>query len=225
MKKSILALVAVCAAMFALPAVASAGVWHLEPENGEPSQGFTVAAGGTAKLLTVNSSDAVTSEIDCTSVDGSGEYETTTTGTLNLVFHGCTTTIPIFGKVNCTTSGKTTGTIETTTLPFHNVLIHAGTPGVLITPAADGTFAHFSCFGVAVTVEGNGIIGDVTAECGDTGVSAAELDFEAVNNTQKFKQVTTEGTVYDLKRNNGETATQTGNGTVENEFPSKVVCT
>lgn len=226
MKKTCIALAAVCAALFALPGVASAGVWHLEPEDGTTTNSFT-ASGGTSELITVSGEHKINSRIHCTSSSGEGGYETTTTGTIILLFHGCTTEIPFFGKVNCTTSGKTTGTIETTKLTFHNIQIHNNDPGVLITPNhTTNTFAHFSCAGVNVTVEGTGVIGDATVQCGATNVTTDVLHFDkGANNTQKYTQVTTTGTTYDLKRNNGETATQIGTGTITLTKASKVNCT
>lgn len=211
--------------MFALPSVASAGVWHLEPEDGSTTQTLSFS-GGTSRLVTVEpGGDVKSGEIHCDSVSGSGSYENTTTGTLSLLFHSCEDKGT---GATCTTSGLSSGTIETTALTFHNVLIQANTPGILITPnSSTNVFAHFVCgFIVPVTIDGNGVIGDVTLSCGQTGVTSGEVDFELENNTQKYKQVTGTGTVYQLTRaSNNHIGGQEGTGSVTNSKKSKVNCT
>src|SRR5215203_1181394 len=192
-KMMLLALAAVSAAMFALPAVASAGTWHLEPASGSTTITFT-SHGGTAELRTTSGQ-----RVHCTGNSGSGHYENTTTGTIELTFSTCTGP---FGA-HCTTSGQAAGTIKTTKLPFHNIALEPADKtkiGVLITSATGGThFASFSCLGINTAVTGNGIIGEVTApKCGESK-NTGTLVFAANSaGHQKWTQVTTSGTIYDL---------------------------
>jgi hypothetical protein len=227
-KLMLLALAAVSAVMFVLPAVASAGVWELKPASGKFPQTFTNASIGNTILTTDESSLKVT----CTKATGTGEYENATTGkNLTLTFSGCTENL--FGS-SCTNE---VGGILTTDLTFHNIMLEKtgavgfpnGTPGILITANA-GHFATFSCGGglVKVAVNGNGIVGDIVNECGSTTKSTT-LKFESVaTGTQKWTKITTEGTVFDLtsSQNGGaaKTASQDGEGTstfLENET---IVC-
>src|SRR5690242_12313534 len=82
-KMMMLALAAVSAAMFALPAVASAGSPTVDMST--KNTHFTIA-GGHAELR------AGTDKITCTSVTGTGEWSqqtSATTGTVQFIFHGC----------------------------------------------------------------------------------------------------------------------------------------
>jgi hypothetical protein len=190
-KTILLALAAVSAALFALPAVASATPWHLEnPTGGFPATG-TIAGVGGSSLSTANGET-----ISCTSSSGHVVYENSTTGTLNLKFHGCKGPL----GVTCTTSGQPSGTIVTTALPIHNVMLPSGQPGILVTPnAATNNFAHFSCLFVSVTVTGNGVLGKITSPACDTKSTSATVDFNATaHGVQELTQYT--GTTYNLKR-------------------------
>jgi hypothetical protein len=84
---------------------------------------------------------------------GSGNFENTTTGTLDLTFHGGS-----FGTSTC-------GTMSTTALSFHLVMLETNKPGVLLTPGPSGHFATLSCFGLVI--KGNGLLGTITLpKCG-----------------------------------------------------------
>ncbi len=220
-KAILLALTVVSAAMFALPAIASAGEWELDAKL---PQAFTaVNKAGTVTTLTQQGS---ATKVTCTGSTGSGKYTTKTTGEeLTLTFTGCKESA--IGTA-CTTSGQASGTIKTTDLTFHNVMLEAtkaagfekGTPGILITP--NGThFASFTCgFGlVSVEVTGNGIMGDISAPaCGAAAQKTATLNFDSsATGVQKWMQITTAGTKFDLdSKENGtvRTASQDGEGTI-----------
>ena len=228
-KTMLLALAAVSAALFALPAVASAGTWHLEPTSN-----FTIA-GGTAQLT------SSLGTISCTSVTGTGKYDagSTTTGKIELTFHGC-----FLGATECqgTNPATTPGTITTTELPFHNVVLDVTAGGVkdigvLITPgnvtnvpeAGYGHYATFKCGFITVQVNGNGILGQVVKpKCGETSASG-EISFESQSTgVQKWTQITTTGTKYQLKANGGlgwVNASQDGSGTTTFVTAGKVNCT
>jgi hypothetical protein len=216
-KMMLLALAAVSAAAMALPAVASAGTWHLEP-----AQNGTVAGGNTELK-----SSGVT--ITCTSVSGTSAFDagSTTTGTISLTFHACKN----LAGFHCQTAGDPTGTITALSLPFHLVALEAtNTPGILITPnAARANFAAFECAGIPVVVGGNGVLGALTSPACGGESTEAKFNFALTGAAQQWTQVTTTGTVYGLTSKVGgaaaNPATQTGSATVTAANKSKVNCT
>jgi hypothetical protein len=221
-KTMLLALVVV-SGLLALPSMASAAGWDIDPAG----VSFT-SAGGTAKLVTVSGTT-----VTCTSNSGTGKYDTNsqTTGKIELTFKGCTSSF-----FNCTSAGQATGVITTTPeLVFHNIMIEStgqlagGTPGILITPNA-GHFATFSCGGefLKVVVTGNGIVGDISApKCGGSSTTAT-LNFEQTSGVQKYQQEETAGTKYHLNSSlNGGAAGeagQEGTGTVTYSQSATITC-
>jgi hypothetical protein len=200
-KMMVLAAALTALAFAALPAVASAGEPQTHCINGAASCSFTVH-GGPAGWNTASAGST-----NCSSVTGSGTMGTTT-GSMALVFHGCTESV--FGSA-CTTSGQPSGTIATTALIYHNIYASAGksSPAILITPnATSGIFSHYTCAGglVTKTISGNGLIGTLTKpKCGET-TNVFEFALEqSVAGTQKHMQITGAGTKYDLK--DGENTT------------------
>jgi hypothetical protein len=224
-KMILLALAAVSAVMFALPAVASAGEWEItKPEN------FTAKAGVTTLTQDPISAGESVSEVTCTASNTTGKYTTKTTAEeVTITFTGCTAPSPFGGTVNCTSAGQAAGTIKTTDLTAHNIMIDP-TPnaiaGVLITPAA-GHFATFNCGGIfEVKVNGNGVIGEVEKKCGES-ITTSGLNFESsATGTQKYMQITTTGTKFDLSSTTTifgggattRTSSQDGTGTIT--FPN-----
>jgi hypothetical protein len=223
-KLMMLALAAVSAVLFALPAVASAGEWTIDSETGALPT-FT-SAGGAAKLT--SSGFGAFLPVECTANSGTGKYTSTTTSLVTLTFTGCKQS-----NEPCTTSGQASGTIKTTELVSHNIMIdktaEGGTAGLLITPN-NGHFATFVCASSGtLTVKGNGIIGDISSpKCGGAFQKTATVVFETSSaGNQKYKQVTTEGTSYDLSTTtflgtftSGEDAT----GTVTFNQGTKMTC-
>ena len=180
MKKSLLMVAAIAAlALAALPAVASA--YSVDtPENSE----FTVS-GEETKLTTPEQT------VTCASVEGEGEYTSSTTGTVQLLFKGCKA-----ASTNCTSSGQSGGNIETTPLTFHigtayetNPTTPSG-PAIVITPH-EGHFATFSCvFGlVEIEVRGKegaeGIVGTITAPGVGEASNTSTLTFETDENNEQ----------------------------------------
>jgi hypothetical protein len=227
-KIMMLALAAVSAALFAMPAVASAGEWDAD---GAAGQTFSVTKITNPELR------AGETTVKCTGLTGSGTYTTDTTGNITLDFTGCTD--GTFGTA-CTSTGAASGTIAVTNKQFHNVIIgNAGdnkTPlGVLITGNSGATtdFTTFSCgFGlVTVTVTGS-IIGEVEpVEC-NKAASTFNLNFQptvAGGSIQKYQQVTTEGTKFDLLSDipsgGDSTTTSAQSGTGQIHFPKAVTPT
>lgn len=192
MKKAMLLAATACVAMFALPAVASAGVWHVPKGD----IGFT-GSGGTLVLTPASGSS-----IHCTSLTYGGAYETTTTGWIKYTFHGCTGPL----GASCTTPGQPTGTITTTKLTFHNVIVNEVTvdkvhkrPGRLITPSHDGHLYTYVCFGISTKVTGNGLISTLNKNCGDKAASATESFTSSAAGVPNPTQITGTGTQYTLE--------------------------
>lgn len=217
-KIMLLALAAVSATLFALPAMASAlEPLHLSPT---PSGVKTVDdTGEDPKLSTVGGTT-----ITCDSFSGTATFnEGGTTGSLHLKFGpNCRT----FG-IPCNSAGLTGGNITTTTLPFHLVTLANSKPGVLVTPNNSPTnehFATFSCFGVQSVVKGNGVIGTIEQECG-TLSNKADINFNAPEHgVQEHKTVAGTETEYDLRKGE-ETAAQDATGTVTFNENIKLECT
>ena len=190
----LLALAAASVAAFALPAMAMAedAPLHLVPQpigtktvDGEGAVVWTSSAGN----------------MTCTSSNGTVTFNTSTTGTLELTFHGCTGPF----KEPCTTSGQPSGTITTTQLPFHLVTVedsvtHATGPGILVTPnETTGDVAHYTCGFVSVNIGGNGLIGTITKpKCGESS-SEPTIEFSSSSNAvQTHKTVVGTTTEYSL---------------------------
>jgi hypothetical protein len=217
-KMMVLAFLVVSAALFALPAVAAATTAHLSATSI-----FTVSKGA---VETVEFETTEGERLQCHGgVSGSGKFETTTTGTLNLTFHGCTTST-IFGSLTCTSAGQASGTIVTTTLPFHLIskVNGSGTPGVLITPGTGEHFATFICGGIAERkVTGNGVIGTITSPACGVASTTATLKFEqATTGVQKHNTHT--GVTYGLK-SNGVPTTLVAESRITFPVARSIVCT
>lgn len=204
----LLALATACVAVFALPAMASAGVWHVDKAPLKFS-----GNGGTATLTPTTGTI-----VDCSTVAVEGEYETTTTGWVIFTFHNCRAET-LFTPA-CTSPEQPSGTIQTTKLTFHNILLKDNVPGILLTPNhTTNVFAHFSCFGIQTTVEGKGVIGEISnRKCGDKANSAI-VKFESISRGhQKHTQITGTGETYDLESTTGGgsavTASEDAEGTI-----------
>jgi hypothetical protein len=175
-KMMVLALAVVSAALFALPAVASAQSWHLDSTTS-----FSVTGSGGKLTSTEGGS------VECSETKGSGTFTSTTGGSVSLVFHKCTGP---FGFA-CTTAGQTSGTI-TAAATFDAIMVVSSAsekkPGVLLTPtgaseptAGEGKqFNEFSCLGISIKVFGKGVIGTITAPACGVASSTATLSFTSV---------------------------------------------
>jgi hypothetical protein len=182
MKKIMLLALAAVSALLTLPAFASAN----PPPHVSSTGNFTVH-GGASKLQRTSGGD-----LHGTTVTGTGTFETTTTGTVELTFHGVTSGFGI-----CNSGGQIAGTVKTTKLPFHLITLANNQPGILIT-SANNHFASFICGGfVPVNVNGNGILGTITSPaCGGTS-NKASLSFKpAISGHQQHTTLT--GVSYGL---------------------------
>ena len=189
MKKAMLLAATACVALFALPAVASAGTWHVQ--NG------TIGFSGTGGVFAFTTASG--SATQCTSKTTAGAYETTTTGWVKYTFHGCTGP---FG-VHCTTTGQPTGTITTTKLTFHNVRGPSGEISTLVTPNHDGHFWSANCFGIVTKVTGNGLMDTLNKSCGEKSSSATVTFSSTAPGVPSPTQITGAGTQYTLESSTG----------------------
>jgi hypothetical protein len=200
MSKKMMLLALAVAALFALPSAASAQEIHLKGVTT-----FT-GSGGAGFLAAANEP-----KISCTatkSASGSFDSGSTTTGTTNLIFSGCTAEF-LGIKGNCSTSGDATGII-TSSGTFHLITTSTSKPGILVTPVT----TTIICIGFSrVEVTGKGVIGTITSpKCTETSKSMT-LAFEAEGSTQKHLSYT--GTNYDLTADTENAAGETtgANGT------------
>jgi len=187
-KMMLLAAAAVAALAFAaLPALASAN-----PTIDLSGSGHFTASGGAAHLRTASTS------VNCTSTTGTGDFTSSTGGNVQFLFHGCTESV--FGTA-CTTSGQPSGTIQTESQPFELVTAKgSGDPATLITPAANGRFASFSCFGgfINIVVTGNGVIGAITAPGYNESSPTFTLDLNAIGAAQEITEIEGSATKFGL---------------------------
>lgn len=226
-------------AFAALPSAASAfGEWECETGAGAVCGTFE----GTNSTPTTLTEDGSSLTVECTSNVTKGEYNEKKKGqNLTITFSGCASNF--FGG-SCQSAGQASGVIKTFDLPFDNIMLEAtnvagfpkGTPGILITPNANGEFATFECAGgfATVHVKGNGLEGDVTKECGSSTAKNTNItmDFESVaTGTQKWTQYETSGTIYDLSSLNTElfgnvtrTSSQDGSGSIHYGTETKITC-
>jgi len=222
MRKAILlALAAVSAMLFALPATASAESWTLD----NTPAAFTSTAGVTKLTTTTNET------VECGSSTGSGEYTNGTTATATLFFHSCKGP----SSTTCTTAGQPSGTIKTNVLTVHNVWANkhgVKTLAALFTPPATGEsagkFATFKCtlfgLGPEITVTGT-LIGEVelTSAC-NTETTVSHLNFQSTSaGHQTITTLWNTAGTYDLTADvsgSPTTASQDGTGTIT--FAKKV---
>jgi hypothetical protein len=210
MSKKILALAlsVVGVAMFALPAVASATPLHVS-STGK----FTVEGKKEGSLSTTGGTT-----VKCGEVSGNGEFTTTTGGTLSLKFGPTCTTTVLGSTRHCqsTSPAAGTGLIETTVLRFDLVTLNEATtknPGILVTPnAATGVFAHIECETIVgpinFTVEGNGVLGTITAPACEGTSATATLNFVATAHGVQQHTLST-GVTYQLKKGTENAAQNT----------------
>src|SRR6476659_6092888 len=208
-KTKLLTLAVVSAAMLAVPALASAQTAHIDV-----AESFTISGGKS----TLNETGGLT--ISGTSISGSGKFTNTTTGTLQLTTHGVTESI--FGtKCGSTAQGHTesSGTVTSTELTFHLIMLATNKPGILLTPnATTGVFKHFKCLGIEKTLTGNGLILTITSPaCGVASKTATASLRKSSNGHQEHKVYT--GVTYHMYSNSS------GNPTASYDIPENVTLT
>jgi hypothetical protein len=226
-KKIILLSLAACAALLALPAMASA-LTALHVVNPVPVGTKTIDGVGNTAILTTTGGTKVT----CTGEAGGPAFGGTatfnaggTTGTMNLTFGP---TCEALG-IHCQSAGAATGTIKTESLPFDLATVGTtspGKPGVLVTPnAGTGVFAKFTCGILSVEVKGNGVIGTISSPTCGTRSNQATIEFKATaNGVQADKRLVGTETEYTLKKGT-ENAAQEATGTLTLGEESTLECT
>ena len=216
----LLALVVASAAMFALPAAASAQEIHWEETTGK-LQKFTIA--GPAGELRAEGKPTIT----CESTDGEGAQSSTTTGEITLDFTGCHINVLGF-TVKCHSAGSELDNTIETDASYHLITWKNGSgavfPAALVTP----TTTTVTCQGTTLYITGE-VIGTITSpECGKESKTLG-LSFTASGTTQNHMEYT--GTKYDLKvsSNSNHTEEKTGalvgTDTLTAANEGKLICT
>ena len=182
MSKKMMLLALAVAALFALPAAASAQEAHVS--------GITTFT-GHAPTGTLSASGEPTITCTTTTVTGSFDTGNTTTGKITLDFTGCTAEF-LGIKGACNTAGAASGTIASSGA-FHVIKLAANVPGILVTPVT----TTLICVGFSrVEVSGN-IIGTITSPaCGGKSKTLVTV-FKSTGSTQEHKTYT--GVNYELK--------------------------
>jgi hypothetical protein len=218
MKKKLirLAIGALTALAFtALPSVASAKETQIKC-LGAGACTYTVAGGELKLSATGGDTLACTSETGTGSLTLDANREATT-GTVQLLFHGCKEQTTIF-HFNCTSPGQPAGTIKPEAMVTHNITDEATfganvKVGVLVTNVK----ATFTCAGgfAASTVTGN-LIGTLDENC--VGRPASPIVKQIFNTTgvdgQQDHKLWT-GVNYDLLFMTNHPTTPTVGGTYE----------
>jgi hypothetical protein len=209
-KMMLLALAAVSAVMFVLPAAASAN-WGVTPTKAS----FTGTGPGS---LSAAGEPTITCEGTNTAT---GAYTDGTTGTLSLHFTKCHIVV-FFITLPCSNTGNVKDATITTSGTFHNVTITNGKRGVLVTPA-NTTVQCENTNKIAVT--GN-VIGEVTKPTGACPVKTKELvlSFTLTSGSQTHKTIDGSGTEQDLTATTegGSPVTAGLSTTATNKFTEEV---
>jgi hypothetical protein len=197
-KKAMLLTIGAAAVMAiaALPSPASAG----EPVATCGAVGGVCNATieGTGHLVIQDDSGSASGETTCTEWTGTATANNnSSTGTISLVLKGCKS-----NGFSCNTIGAATGEIKTGTLTTHLIYLHpieggATTDvGILITNVS----ITKSCAGglVKKTITGNLIGRETNPNCGSSAVSHTVVFEQLAAGQQKYKQITTTGTLFDL---------------------------
>jgi hypothetical protein len=182
-KIMVLALVVASAAMFALPAVASAAENHIE--------GVTKFT-GSAPAGTLAATGEPTITCDSADIENGVVNAGGTTGTMGLDFTGCHTSVFGFTAACKTESAPLSNTILSSGT-FHMITLPNKEPGILVTPVP----TTIVCAGISkITVEGN-LIGTITKPaCNAAATNTMLIDFAATGSTQNLLEYT--GVKYDL---------------------------
>lgn len=190
-KMKMLALAVASAALFALPAVASAQSWHL----GSGTASFKVTGSGLTLTSTAGGS------INCTSTSGAGSFSTSTGGSFSLLFGSCKGPL----GAHCTSPEQPTGVIAAVST-FHAIMFATNKPALLLTgketnsatPSAGPQFAEFSCLGLTVKIFGNGVIGTISAPACGVPSSTADIVFGSTAQTGHQEDKAYTGGTYDF---------------------------
>lgn len=182
-------------AFVAVPAVGFASEFPAVCSSGATCTGNVV--GGPATLE--DDGGFLAGKVSCIATSGtSSQTSNSSTGSATLTFTGCKDEAL---NTNCTSSGQAAGTIKTNSLVYHLVFIDSTAQGTLVGVQFTGVNVTFSCAGglVQKTVTGS-VIGQIeNPECNVARAShAVNFIYGVPLGSQKYTQVTTTGTVFDL---------------------------
>jgi hypothetical protein len=217
MSKKIMLLALAVAALFALPAGASAEEIHFDNVTnftGHGTKGSLVAKGEP------------TIECTATAVTGNFDSGSSTTGKINITFTGCEAEF-LFFRVNCNTSGAPAQTIVTSGTYHLITWVNANKepkPAVLVTPAT----TTIICAGFANTTVSGTVIGTITSPACGAESTSMNLFFNS-NNTDTQEHMLYTGNKYDLTAQTPNepavTAGLTSKATLTSTTKGKLTCT
>jgi hypothetical protein len=211
MKRKTILLAAAALSALAFAALPSAaGAFKQPPVSGAAGHEFHGTSTNTVGLFGGTEFQCKGTEAVPQTITTTGIFETDDTGSVKFTFHNCREQT---FNTTCTSAGEKSGTITTTTLPFHTTYLEpkeGGTtherPGILITPNSSITaehFATFKCAGgfVTVVVKGNGLLGTVTepriGDCAGKS-NSMKINISATPSAQEHTTTHTTGTKYGL---------------------------
>ncbi|HYQ79790.1 MAG TPA: hypothetical protein VEP91_11845 [Solirubrobacterales bacterium] len=215
-KMMVLALAVVSAALFALPAMASAETLHVSATT-------TFSITGSGGNLTSTEGPS----ISCTSTTGSGTFSTTTGGSTSLLFHGCTSVF-----LPCTSAGQSSGTISAAG-SFDLITVSQNSAGILLTPSSaeevtgQKVFSEFSCSGVTVHTFGPGVIGTLSSTICGASITTATASFASTSAGHQTDKTYT-GNTFDMSSDltaSHPTASLDGTATLNLAAARTVTCT
>lgn len=181
-KKTMLAALAVSAALLALPAFASGQEIHVEGAT-------TFTGSGGASSLVATGEPTFTCE--STLVENGVINAGGTTGSLNLDIMGCHATLLGF-TVKCHSKGSPSDSTVGTSGTFHFITF-SSSPAVLIT----ATPITLICAGISeVSISGNSIATITSPSCGSSSTQIT-LSFSSTGSSQNHRLYT--GVEYDMK--------------------------
>jgi hypothetical protein len=192
-KMMLLALAVASAAMFAMPAVASAGTPVVDnlPANGE----FTIH-GGAGNLQAAGEP-----KITCETTTGEGNFtditganNSSSGGTITLDFTGCH--IMVVFTIQCKSIGSTVGNTVAVSGDFNTTYTSKDKtkPGITVTP----TNATLICGTQRIRVTGS-VLGTITAPACNTASNTATMSFTQTGGVQDHRFVTNTGSEEVLK--------------------------
>ncbi|HEX6782333.1 MAG TPA: hypothetical protein VF125_09935 [Solirubrobacterales bacterium] len=183
-------------ALAALPAVAAAGEFAADCENGAA----TCAGVFTGGLSEIKNDKGEGSS--CSSSSGTATVTNgSSTGAIALTFKGCRENITGF-KFSCSNTGVA-GEISTGSMVTHLIYLepNAATPGINVTLPPTGV--TFNCAGFAKkTVTGKAIAHLENPNCGTFQASHSATFSQSATGVPTWKQATTSGEATDLITNN-----------------------
>lgn len=206
---------AVVACMALAAAATSASAAEIVVTTGqELPQLFLGAGSTTSKLRSISGSGTVESTIECPSVLIHGLLNSPHDLLILLLFHKCTTQLPIGATANCQTPGEPAGLIHTVVLALPVWLNAAKTlPGLLIEkdPSVAGSLiTEFECknefLAPKIGVKGT-VLGKILKPLAKTKSNSMELAIETVEEgkKQRFTKVE-EGSIVDELESDSEGA-------------------